>query len=287
MVPTSPGGFVLQNTFCHIPDVGVKTEARLWEAGIRSWNDLVQSKNAPLSNSKLDHVRSWAKESSIRYGKKDAAFFAEKLPSFAHWRLYADFQGSTAYLDIETTGVAPPNDHITSIAMYGRGETRAYVHGRNLHEFVEDVKSYDLLVSFNGACFDIPVIEKTFGITLSQAHIDLRFVLKAAGMEGGLKKCERACGLHRGDLDGINGYGAVLLWRKFRKTRDERVLETLLAYNAEDAVNLEPLAVKAYNLHLCGTPFADSHRLPTPQPWTNPYRADPKVLKWLRRAMPR
>ena len=77
----------------------------------------------------------------------------------------------------------------------------------------------------------------------------------------------------------------MLLWRKFRQTKDERVLETLLAYNVEDAVNLEPLAVKAYNLHLCDTPFADSHRLPAPRPGTNPYRADPNVMKWLRRAM--
>ena len=44
------------------------------------------------------------------------------------------------------------------------------------------------------------------------------------------------------------------------------MLETLLAYNVEDTVNLESLLVQAYNLKLAGTPFAESHRLDMPIP---------------------
>jgi len=43
-----------------------------------------------------------------------------------------------------------------------------------------------------------------------------------------LKFCEKALGLDRGDLDGVDGYFAVLLWRDYQKKHNEKALETLL-----------------------------------------------------------
>jgi hypothetical protein len=108
------------------------------------------------------------------------------------------------------------------------------------------------------------MIERHFGFRLTQAHLDLRPLLQSLGFVGGLKGCERQMGLDRGELAGVDGYFAVLLWREYCRTRARRVLETLLAYNMEDTVNLEMLLVMAYNLKLQGTPFAESHRLPLP-----------------------
>ena len=58
---------------------------------------------------------------------------------------------------------------------------------------------------------------------------------------------EHRLGFNRGEIDGIDGYAAVLLWHKYDQTGEERYLHTLLAYNVEDVVNLELLLPYAYN----------------------------------------
>ena len=51
-------------------------------------------------------------------------------------------------------------------------------------------------------------------------------------------------------------------------------LETLLAYNCQDTVNLETLMVMAYNLKLKDTPFHEMHKLELPMMPPIPYKAD-------------
>lgn len=60
-------------------------------------------------------------------------------------------------------------------------------------------------------------------IRLGHAHIDLRCILYSLGI--------------RGDLKDIDGFLAVLLWDEYQRTRDQKVLETLLAYNVQDTIN--------------------------------------------------
>ncbi len=57
----------------------------------------------------------------------------------------------------------------------------------------------------------------------------------------------------------IDGYTAVLLWHDYRRTGNTSALETLLAYNICDAVNLAALMTIAYNHAISQTPFADLH----------------------------
>ena len=65
-------------------------------------------------------------------------------------------------------------------------------------------------------------IEGQFGTTIDHSHIDLRYVLKGLGFSGGLKMCEKALGLNRGDLDGIDGYFAILLWLDYQQNNNVR-----------------------------------------------------------------
>jgi hypothetical protein len=118
---------------------------------------------------------------------------------------------------------------------------------------------------------------------MDQAHIDLRYVLRSLGYGGGLKGCERQLGLQRGDLEGIDGYFAVLLWHDYLKNRNYGALETLLAYNVQDTVNLETLMVLAYNMKVKGTRFARSHGLPMPTQPENPFEADAQTVQRIRR----
>jgi uncharacterized protein YprB with RNaseH-like and TPR domain len=86
-------------------------------------------------------------------------------------------------------------------------------------------------------------------------------VLKSLGLSGGLKGCERQLGIDRGDLSDIDGYYAVILWQKYKRTGNENTLKMLLDYNSADARNLETLLVIAYNMKLKDTPFYDTNKI--------------------------
>jgi uncharacterized protein YprB with RNaseH-like and TPR domain len=269
---------MLRNTFRHIPGIGPKTERDLWDAGFTSWQALLDGNTARTvsrRSSCLEHLC----ESVEHYDAGDPAYFAERLPAPDQWRYFADFRRSCAYVDIETTGMVGHVDEVTTVCLYDGKRIRTYVRGDNLEDFPNDLAAYRVLVTYNGRCFDVPFLERCFGIRVRQAHIDLRYVLKAVGVSGGLKRCERQLGLRRDGLEEVDGYMAVLLWREYRRGRDPRALETLLAYNVQDTVNLETLLVKAHNLHVAGTPFAASHRLPEAGPPANPHTPDADLVR--------
>jgi uncharacterized protein len=248
---------MLQHTFCHLPNIGTKREHALWQDNIRSWQDLLtlisgDAASAGKGRSRFRklpfHVKDDLAASLHHLENNNAAWFSEKLKSADTWRMFPDFRHLTTYLDIETTGLESPD--ITTIALYDGRQIRYYVNGDNLDQFQDDILDYGLLVTFNGKTFDVPIIEKFFNIKLHQAHIDLRYVLKSLGYAGGLKRCEKNMGIDRGDLDGVDGFFAVRLWSEYCRTRNVKVLETLLAYNIEDVVNLENLMIQAYNMKI-------------------------------------
>jgi len=255
---------MLYNTFVHIPGIGETTERRIWQAGVETWDDFKAPYPEFLSGQKVKLIQDHLARSRAQVGQQAPHEFLRQLPAAQRWRVFPLYRDSVAYLDIETTGLSFTDHCITTISLYDGKEVFTYVQGENLADFAEDIGQYQLLVTYNGKAFDVPMLERHFGCKLTQAHIDLRPLLQGLGFVGGLKGCEKQMGLDRGDLAGVDGYFAVLLWREYCRTKARLVLETLLAYNVEDAVNLEPLLVQAYNLKLAGTPFAESHRLPMP-----------------------
>jgi uncharacterized protein YprB with RNaseH-like and TPR domain len=288
MARSSEGSAMLRHTFCHLPGVGEKTERRLWEAGLTSWDAVLEREagRPPAAARRLpvEHLR----DSIRQHAAGDTSWFAQRLPAAQSWRLFRDFPEGCAYLDIETTGMAA-FDHVTTIALYDGRTVRHYVHGRNLHDFARDVRAYRLLVTFNGKSFDLPFLERALGVRLEQAHIDLRHVLKSLGYSGGLKNCERQLGLERPGMEGMDGWVAVLLWREYLRKKDARALESLLAYNVQDTLNLETLMVEAYNRKLAeleGVPFAAGYRLPAPAAARNPFMADGATVQRVLRANP-
>ncbi|MFW6324016.1 MAG: ribonuclease H-like domain-containing protein [Desulfovibrionales bacterium] len=274
---------MLQNSFCHLPGIGPKKERRLWSEGVSNWNDLLaQTLSSGLSKS-FRRIVPLIEESALQLSSGNAEYFAEAFSPSSAWRLFSEFKDHVAYVDIETTGgMGMDGDHITAIGLYNGREVRTYVHGLNLEEFEEDIFAYKLLVTFNGRCFDVPVLERHFRMKLPRAHIDLRYVLAALGYKGGLKKCEQHFGLGRGDLDGVDGFFAVLLWNEFDRTGDDRILETLLSYNVADILSLEILLHQAFNLGVEQTPFCRELSLPVPELAENPHAAHPDVVARIR-----
>ena len=269
-----------------MPGVGIKAEQRLWAEGVVSWEAVGQAE-AALGARRRERVARHLEESQRQLAANNPGFFSQTMPASEHWRLYPAFRASVAYVDIETTGLGGPGDHITTIALYDGRSIRHYVHGQNLAEFARDIQAYRLLVTYNGKCFDLPMLRRSFGMPLDQAHIDLRYLLASLGYKGGLKGCERRLGLDRGDLADVDGYFAVLLWHDYRRRGNLDALETLLAYNIRDVVNLEPLLIKAYNLKAAQTPFGPSVALAPPTSPPEPFRAHaPTVARLMRQYAP-
>jgi hypothetical protein len=276
---------MLRHTFCHIPGIGGKREAELWAAGVTVWDKWQEPLPLRLSAiTRIDASRILA-QSKNALAAGDPAYFSAKLGSSETWRMFSQFREHTAYLDIETTGL-DDFAQITTIALYDGKTVRTYVHGQNLEDFVNDIGRYRILVSYNGKSFDIPMLERHFRIRLPQAQIDLRYVLSRLGIKGGLKSCEKQLGMNRGSLDGVDGSVAVHLWYRYQTYGEREALDTLLAYNVEDTINLERILVEAYNRHVLATPFGPELCLPYPEPPSNPYQPDLACLDRVRSIYP-
>lgn len=277
---------MLTNSFQHIPGIGAATESQLWSCGLLNWKNITPDNHCKISAKRFKTITEYIQASYENLDNNNPAYFADFLSAKEHWRLFNEFRDSTAYIDIETTGLEFYESEITTIALYDGKNIRYYVQGRNLEDFIEDVKHYNVIVTYNGKTFDVPFIESQFGININHAHIDLRYVLKSLGYSGGLKLCEKALGLDRGDLDGVDGCFAIFLWQDYQQNGNEKALETLLAYNIEDVVNLETLMVMAYNMKIKDTPFSASHGLPLPEIPHIPFKPNLATIDRVKSAMP-
>jgi hypothetical protein len=279
------GSPMLKNTFIHIPGVGVKTEKRLWDSGILDWNDFTETFPDNFQQRRLTELKTYIRESKHQLEIGNSKYFEELLPSNLHWRLFSEFRHSTVYLDIETTGLKMWGFEITTIALYDGESIFYYVKDRNLKEFEKDIRKYEVIVTYNGKSFDIPFIESYLNIKLTQAHIDLRYILASLGYGGGLKACEQQLGIARPDIEDIDGYFAIFLWDDFQRNKNQKALETLLTYNIRDTTNLEKLMVLAYNLKLKDTPFLDTHQIPIPPQPVIPFKADRDTIERIKKRL--
>jgi uncharacterized protein YprB with RNaseH-like and TPR domain len=270
---------MLTHTFCHLQGIGPGTERQLWERGLHCWDDLQPGALAQLSPARRARLLEGCEASRQALRAGDAAWFARALPSKERWRLYGAFQQGAAYLDIETTGLDHRWDSLTTVAVYDGVQVACFVQGDNLDALPAHLERFPLLVTYNGSTFDLPFLRRQLGIPLDQGHLDLRYVLSSLGHRGGLKACERALGLDRGELADVDGYLAVLLWHDYQRSGDPRVLETLLAYNVADVLNLAAIAPMVFNAKLAQTPFAHRLKLPEHPLVTNPYTAHSAVLE--------
>jgi uncharacterized protein YprB with RNaseH-like and TPR domain len=233
---------MLKQTFLHLPDIGETTEHKLWSSGIRTWNNfIVAHAQGLLRGHKIEHAVRHVIESIKRYEGGDWNYFDQCLPSNHKWRAFSDLGDRALYVDIETTGLLD-EDCITVIGTYDGKETKSFIADVNLDKAVDEIEAHPLIVTFNGAQFDMPLIRRRFHYNFfNHVHIDLRFPLKRLGFAGGLKKIEQDFGIERSErTKGLDGWDAVRLWHEYRHGHDA-ALKLLVEYNGEDIKNLEPL----------------------------------------------
>jgi uncharacterized protein YprB with RNaseH-like and TPR domain len=147
-----------------------------------------------------------------------------------------------AYLDIETTHDARIS--VIGIYRHDRGTIQLIDGGITDVALYEALDGIQTLVTFNGASFDLPRINKHLRIKLADdfAHDDLMHICRKRGLRGGLKHIESVLGIVR-DSAGIHGSDAPRLWHRFEYYRDTQALNVLLDYNRDDVVNLYRLEV--------------------------------------------
>lgn len=214
-----------------------------------TWDSFLKTSSLPSRITKRrKELRNLVENSQTRLEDGDASYFNRCLPARERWRLYSEFRPRAAFLDIETTGLSPESSYITLVGILDADGYSAFVYDENLADLREALEKYDLVVTFNGASFDLPYIEHYFGDIFKHiAHLDLRFPLKRIGYGGGLKSIEARTGVGRpSELTVLNGYDAVLLW-KLWLNGDEAARDTLIRYNAEDVASLPALAELVYN----------------------------------------
>lgn len=224
-------------------------ERSLWKQGAHTWDDFLAKPDIwtlpdKASRSSIVKVLNNSKK---KLSTLDNQYFERKLPLGQTWRMFLEFEASCVYLDIETNG-GYYGDAITVIGVYDGYRFRAFVKGKDLKDFPDYISQYNMIVSFFGKSFDMPLIKKRFPqCHFPQTHLDLYPILRKLGYKGGLKKIEKQLGVSRDtDTEGLTGRDAITLWRYAQLGRKD-ALDTLIKYNEEDVVNLKTLMHFAYD----------------------------------------
>ncbi|MFB6220569.1 MAG: ribonuclease H-like domain-containing protein [Halolamina sp.] len=229
---------MLERSFIPVRGVGEKTERKLWDAGVTHWDEFTGEAVGPTT---AERIEAFIDEARDHLSAGNSGFFGEALPSNSRWRLYDNFREEACFFDIETTGLDKRAHDVTTVSFHRGEETTTLVQGRDLtaRRIREQFADASVLVTFNGARFDVPFLEHSFDLSVETPHIDLMYPCKSLGLDGGLKQVEKDIGIEREKPD-ISGRDAVRLWHEYERG-DERSLETLVEYNRDDARNLKPL----------------------------------------------
>jgi uncharacterized protein len=230
----------LERTFQLSKGVGPYRERELWARGIETWAQFeAAAGKGVVMSARLDaETRVKIDQARAALEARDLHTLAGLVPPKEHWRLYPHFTSRAAFFDIEANGDHAP----TVVGVMDWHGVATFRRGHSLRELPARLADSPLWVTFNGAVFDVPALEKAFepgAFPTPAVHVDLRFLVRRAGLKGGLKGIETALALHRPPhLKGVNGVEAIHLWRLWNDHRDVKALRVLVEYNLYDAINL-------------------------------------------------
>ncbi len=238
---------MITSTFIFLERIGDKLEQNIWKNGVYDWDSFLKRKNI----NGLSRYRKLYYDRKILNARKalynfDSSYFLDLLPQSEMWRLYEFFKEDSVFLDIETTGLSKDNNDITVFGLYDGINTKIMIKGINLdyNALKKELQKYKLIVTFNGASFDLPFIEKIYhGLLPKIPNFDVKSVTDRLDLKGGLKNIEKTLGIKRSNIvDKFYGGDALTLWRMYRATGDDYYLNLLVEYNEYDVINLKIVA---------------------------------------------
>ena len=173
---------------------------------------------------------------------------AALLPVREHWRLWPLVRSARCAWTSRPT--APSIGGPTVVGCFDPDGLATFISGRNLEALPVRLAAHPIWVTFNGTCFDLPVLRRAFPELPAPAlHLDLRGVTRRMGLGGGLKAIEDRLGIARPlHLRGTGGREAVALWRAYRGSGALEPLRALVEYIEESrdaGPSLEQMAAVA------------------------------------------
>ncbi|MFW5991482.1 MAG: ribonuclease H-like domain-containing protein [Candidatus Nanoarchaeia archaeon] len=237
---------MIKKSFIFLPGIESATEKRLWCQGIYCWDDFLKTKRINgLSKKRKSLCDLEIKKASEAIKQGRVEYFLDKLKQKHMWRLYSYFADEAAFIDIESSGVRA-KDNLIAIAVFDGFSDKVMIKGVNLNlsYLRQELSKYKLIITYNGASFDLPFLEKRYPSLLPRAvHIDLKPLCQRAGYSDGLKEIEKKFGVNRNPvLQRLYGGDVYRLWRMFFATGDNYYLNLLAEYNSEDVINLKRIA---------------------------------------------
>jgi len=244
---------MITKTFIFLERIGYKVETTIWGNGIYDWDNFLKSSK----------IKGFSRYRKLYYNRKilnakkalynfDSSYFIDLMPQSEMWRLYDFFKEDAVFLDIETTGLSKLHDDITVFGLYDGLNTKIMINGINMNynALKKELQKYKLIVTFNGAAFDLPFIEKRYPNLLPEIpNFDVKSLTDKLGLKGGLKNIERELGIKRKEIiEDFSGGDALTLWRMYKATRDDYYLNLLVEYNEYDIVNLKLVAEKCIKI---------------------------------------
>lgn len=224
--------------FEHCPGIGPGRVRSLHQAGFHTWGDCIHRQHdLPLKGNLKQHFIEFLHQSQDHLNNDDLVWLITHFPQRHHWRILKRYFHKAVFFDIETTGLSSYDNIVTVAAALENNKLEIFTEGYNLADFLEYIDSRELVVSFNGKCFDIPFLERVFHIPgFTVPHIDLRWVAWHAGFKGGLKVIEREMGIIRpGHLLDVDGFEALNLYWQWH-AGDEDSGYQLVQYCAADVI---------------------------------------------------
>lgn len=154
-----------------------------------------------------------------------------------------------AFLDIETDGLSHQSKIlIVGVLFYHGSCFQLYGDFCSKESISILLKDIELLVTFNGSSFDLPVLQRNFNLRVNQSkHLDLRFYLQKIGIKGGLKVVENSFGFKRSMY--LKHEDLIADFEDYVHKGCIDSLKRVLRYNYEDLMAIE-LIFKRLNFML-------------------------------------
>ena len=250
---------MIRQALRHLHGIGPKRCAQLEAEAITSWDAILTAPAPPgFGPASWLRVQSHARACVDALEAENWEVLIRELQTRDHWRILARHAERASYFDIETDGMEA-DSVVTLIVCYHRGRLHRFLRGENLDGFLALLEEVDLLVSFNGATFDVPRVESLFHIPAQPCpHVDLRWMCYHLGMTGGLKAIETRMGIRRpSDLEGVGGEEAVWLWHRWDREREATARRELERYCCADVLTLRIVAAHVLQAHRVSAPVPD------------------------------